>query len=256
MAGKPYILAETNWKDVSTRDYEVAILPWGAMEAHNYHLPYGTDNIQAASVAVSAASHAWEAGARCIVLPTIPIGVNAQHREIKLTLNLNPSTQMAILADTIACLEDAGIQRLVIINGHGGNDFKTLIRELEPTTEIFLCCINWWTVLPPKDYFKEPGDHAGEMETSLLQFLVPDLVLPLDQAGDGAERQFKIDGLRQRWAWTPRAWHEISRDTGVGDPGAATAEKGQAFFEAATERIGEFLAELAKSDPDDLYESE
>ena len=254
MTGKPYILAETTWQSVKDQQYDVAILPWGATEAHNYHLPFSTDNIQAASVAVESARNAWDQGANVIVLPTIPIGVNAQNRGLKLTLNLNPSTEAAILEDILDVLEDSGIYKLVILNGHGGNDFKPMIRELEPQTDIFICSVNWWTVVPPEDYFEIPGDHAGEMETSVLQFLTPDLVLPLSQAGPGTEKQVKIKALRERWVWSPREWINVSEDTGVGDPAASSAEKGEKFFKDACEKIAGFIVELARADLDDLYE--
>ena len=51
---RPYILAETNWKALKDMRFEVAVLPWGATEAHNYHLPYGTDNIEADALAAAA----------------------------------------------------------------------------------------------------------------------------------------------------------------------------------------------------------
>ncbi|MGW8265602.1 MAG: creatininase family protein, partial [Longimicrobiales bacterium] len=60
MAGRPYVLSETNWKTVRETEYEVAILPWGATEAHNFHLPYGTDTLEAEAVATEAARLAWE----------------------------------------------------------------------------------------------------------------------------------------------------------------------------------------------------
>ena len=78
MAGRPYILAETSWKAVSATRFDVAVLPWGATEAHNYHLPYATDVIQADAVAAEAARIAWEAGTRPIVLPAIPFGVTSR----------------------------------------------------------------------------------------------------------------------------------------------------------------------------------
>ena len=70
---KPYILAETNWKNVKDAVYDIAVLPWGATEAHNYHLPYATDNIEATAIACEAARMACDKGAKIIVLPTIPL---------------------------------------------------------------------------------------------------------------------------------------------------------------------------------------
>src|SRR5437868_4459643 len=80
---RSYVLAETTWKTVDATAYEVAILPWGATEAHNYHLPYATDNIQSELVAIRAAERAWNRGARVVVLPTIPFGVNTTQLDIK-----------------------------------------------------------------------------------------------------------------------------------------------------------------------------
>jgi creatinine amidohydrolase len=250
---RPYILAETNWKAVSATVYDVAVLPWGATEAHNRHLPYATDVIQCDHVAAEAARLAWERGARVIVLPTVPFGVQTGQLDIPLCLNLNPSTQAAILADLAHALQGQGIRRLVILNGHGGNDFRAMIRELQPKVGVFLCAINWWNCVDPRPFFDTPGDHAGELETSVMMHVAPGLVLPLSEAGAGGERRFRIAGLREGWAWAPRKWTSISADTGVGDPRAATAEKGEAFFRAVTERIGGFLTELAAADPADLY---
>src|SRR5438445_5993344 len=98
-ASRPYVLAETTWKTVDATPYGVAILPWGATEAHNYHLPYATDNIQAEQIALRAAERAWSRGARVVVLPTVPFGVNTTQLDIKLCLHLHTGTQAAALGD-------------------------------------------------------------------------------------------------------------------------------------------------------------
>src|SRR4029079_13150966 len=85
---RPYVLAESTWKQVDPTPYAVAILPWGATEAHNYHLPYATDNIQADQVAIRAAGVAWDRGARVVVLPAVPFGVNTTQLDIKLCINV------------------------------------------------------------------------------------------------------------------------------------------------------------------------
>ena len=99
MPARPYIIAETNWKAVQETDYEVAVLPWGAIEAHNYHLPYGTDNYQVAHVCAEAARIAWESGAKVGVLPAIPFGVQTGQLEIEFCINMGPATQAAVLRD-------------------------------------------------------------------------------------------------------------------------------------------------------------
>ena len=254
MTYRPYLLAETPWQYVATARYDVAVLPWGATEAHNFHLPYATDTIQCDHVAAESARLAWEAGARVVVLPTVPYGVQTGQLDIPFCLNLNPSTQLAMLRDLVAALEGQGIRKLVILNGHGGNDFRPIIRELQPATRVLLCAVNWYACVDQRAYFEDLGDHAGELETSVMQHVAPALVLPLTEAGSGRERRPKIAALRERWAWAPRRWTQVTDDTGVGDPAAATPEKGARFFGAVTERIAGFLVELAAADPDALYE--
>ena len=89
-----------------------------------------------------------------------------------------------------------------------------------------------------------------------MQHVAPELVRPLAEAGRGSERKAKVAALREGWAWAPRRWTAITDDTGVGDPSAATAAKGEAFFRAVTERIGGFLVELAAADTGALYGDE
>jgi len=186
----------------------------------------------------------------------VPFGVQTGQLDIPFCVNLNPSTQLAILRDVVQALAGQGVHRLVILNGHGGNDFRAIIRELQAQTDCFLCAINWWNCVDPKPFFAQPGDHAGELETSVMMHVAPHLVLPLDEAGSGRERKARIIGLREGWAWAPRRWTAVTDDTGVGDPSAATPEKGAAFLDAVAERIAGFLAELAAADLDDLYADE
>ena len=254
MPARPYILAETTWKIVREMAYDVAVLPWGATEAHNYHLPYGTDNVECEHIAAEAARLAWEAGARVVVLPILPFGVQTGQLDIPLCLNLNPSTQAAVLGDLVRSLDRQGIRKLVILNGHGGNDFRSMIRELQAHVNLFLCVTSWYQVVDAADYFEDLGDHAGEMETSIMLHVAPALVRPLSEAGDGKERRFRIAAFREGWAWAPRQWTQVSADTGIGNPGAATRQKGERYTSAVVERLSRFLVELAAADPHDLYE--
>ncbi len=254
MPGSCVILKHAPYAYIQDASFDVALFPWAATEAHNYHLPYGTDILESDSFAAASGERAAALGARVVVLPTIPFGVNTGQLDIPLTINMNPSTQMAILRDVIGSLEGYGIPKLVIFNSHGGNDFRQMIRELQPATRIFLCTLNWFRSLNLKEYFDRPGDHADEMETSLLLHLAPEHVLPLEEAGDGKEYRMRIEGFREGWAWTPRQWTRATRDTGVGDPSKATAEKGERYFTAVVDKVGKFLADLASTAPDDLYE--
>ena len=258
MAGRPYVLAETNLKDIpgDAVPYEVLVLPWGATEAHNYHLPYGTDCYESTAVANESARLAWEAGSRVAALPVVPFGVNTGQLDIPGTINMNPGTQLAVLTDIAESLDVQGIPKLVILNGHGGNDFRQMIRELQPRTDVLISTVSWYLVLNANDYFDTPGDHGGELETSLMMHLHPDLVRPLNEAGSGASIAMKVAAFREGWAWTPREWTRATKDTGVGDPSRATAAKGVRYFAAVTEKIATFLIELARTPNDRLYESE
>lgn len=252
---RPYILAETNWKHLKNEKYELAVLPWGATEAHNYHLPYATDIIEADHIAAESARIAWEKGAKVVVLPTIPFGVNTGQSDIYLDINLNPSTQLAILSDIIEVLNRQGIYKLLVFNSHGGNDFKTMLRELGlKYPKMFLCASNWYQALNRKEYLELPGDHADELETSMILYLRPDLVLPKNEWGSGKQKNYKIKYFTEGWLWAERQWSKISEDTGTGDPSLSTKEKGERFFKDVTNKIGNLLVELCKMDKDDMYE--
>ena len=252
---RPFVLAETNWKTIKDQGIDLAILPWGASEAHNYHLPFSTDNIMVEKIAIESASKAWSKGARPIVLPTIPLGVNTGQMDIKLNINLNPSTQFAILNDVTDVINRHGIYKFLILNGHGGNDFKQIIRELGLRyPKMFICGCNWYQSFKNSDFFENSGGHADEMETSMVQYLAPDLVLPLNEAGKGHGKKFKIKALNENWAWAERKWSQITVDTGIGNPSKATPEKGEKCFHEVVNKIGDFIFELSKADVSNMYE--
>jgi creatinine amidohydrolase len=230
------------------------VLPWGATEAHNLHLPYSTDNVETERIAALAAERAWQEGAKVVVLPVVPFGVNTGQLDIPLCININPSTQALVLRDVATALAGQGIPKLVILNGHGGNDFRQMIRELQPQVALFLCTVNWYKIGDQKAYFADLGDHAGEMETSVMQHVAPELVRPLAEAGSGKAKSFKIAAFREGWAWAPRKWREVTDDTGVGNPAKATAEKGRRYVEAVTDKLADFLVDLAMADTTKLYE--
>lgn len=252
---RPYVLTETNWKAVKDQNFEIAVLPWGATEAHNYHLPYGTDNIEGTAIAEESARIAWDKGAKVIVLPTVPFGVNTGQRDIYLDINMNPSTQFAVLKDILEVLDQQGIKKFMLLNSHGGNNWKSIIRELGGIfPEMFLCVANWPQALTKSEFFEENGDHADEMETSLILYLAPQYVLPKSEWGSGKEKKNKISAFQQGWAWTERPWSQISDDTGVGDPSKATANKGKIYFKEVCEKIGGLIVDIAKENTNNLYE--
>lgn len=250
----PYSLYHTPWKTVQQQQYSMAILPWGATEAHNYHLPFGTDSIETEYIARLSAQKAWDKGIRPVVLPVVPYGVNTSQLDIYMTINMNPTTQLKVLEDILTSLSSHGINKLIVFNGHGGNDFKALIRELQPRFPgIFLIQLNWFEVVPLNQYFEAAGDHANEMETSIMMHIVPNLVLPLEEAGKGNAKFPRFTARKEGWVWFPRAWTQVTEDTGIGDPQKASAEKGLKYLEAITDKIADFLVELEQTGPEEIY---
>jgi len=246
-------LEQLNYKEVKNQHFDLAILPWGATEAHNFHLPYGTDNYETNVIVKQSAQLANDKGVKVLVLPTIPFGVNTGQSDIAYDINMLPSTQSAIIKD-VATSVFSQTDKLLIFNGHGGNDFKSIIRELGmvfPDKKLLTC--NWFQTLDHDKYFNHAGDHADEMETSLMMYLYPELVRPLSEAGNGQNKRFRVDALNQKWAWAEREWSKISNDTGVGNPAHSTAAKGERFFNDLCQVISKFLIELANTPLDDFY---
>jgi len=242
---KPYILSESTWKTIKDQKTDLAVLPWGATEAHNYHLPYSTDNIMVEKIAADSAEMAWNSGSKVIVLPTIPFGVNTGQLDIRLDINLNPGTQLA----------RQEIFKLLILNGHGGNDFKPLIRELGAKyPKMFICSCDWYKSFSNSDFFENGGGHADEMETSIMQFLVPDFVLPLSEAGKGVGKKFRIKALNENWAWAERKWSKVTVDTGIGNPYKASPAKGEKCYKEVIGKIGNLIIELSGADINNMYE--
>ena len=246
-------LEELRWPEVRDAPWPLAILPWGATEAHNTHLPYGTDTILGREVARRVAAACVERGLRAAALPAIPFGVNTTQLDLPLTINVMPSTQLLLLRDIIRSLEPHGTRALVLLNAHGGNELRALVRELQPETTLLLAIVNWWQS-SDQAILDEPGDHAGELETAAMLHVAPHLVSAPDTWGDGATRRSIFPAVRSGWAWLPRRWTQVTTDTGVGNPRAATAEKGERFVAQAVERITEFCVQLAGADSGALYE--
>ena len=92
------------------------------------------------------------------------------------------------------------------------------------------------------------------METSLLLFLKPQLVLPKEKWGNGNTKTNKIKAFSEGWVWAERKWSQISDDTGVGNPILATKEKGEKYFYAVTEKMAELFYDISKIDIKNLYE--
>jgi creatinine amidohydrolase len=249
-------LVEQNHAFIREQRWEVAVLPFGATEPHNLHMPYGTDNFEVEAVGERCCEKAYRAGARVVLLPTIPYGVNTNHLKIPgaLACSVTPTTLLSILRDLVDALERQGVRKLVLLNGHGGNELKPLMRELHHRTSVFLCLCDWFRMAAdvyPK-IFEQPGEHADEVETSLGLAYFPELV-HVELADDGAARPSRLDGINRNWISITRPWHLVSANTGLGNPRSATAEKGRRLMDVLVERLAKFLVDLAAAPLDEKF---
>jgi creatinine amidohydrolase len=256
---RPWILAETNFGYTKEHRYEVAVLPFGATEPHNLHLPYATDTLEAAAIGERMCQAAHERGASVVLLPTIPYGTETNLRELPLAMNLNPSTLAAVIGDLVESLVQSGVLKIVLLNCHGGNDFKPLLRELygRSPAKLFLC--NFYSVLSDvyDQIFSQPDDHAGEMETSIALAYFPELVARAPDgkltADDGAKRSTQFEAINRGWVSITRPWHLLTTNAGAGNPHAATAEKGRRYVDLLVERLATFLVELSAAKIDERF---
>jgi creatinine amidohydrolase len=250
------LLEEMTLADVSEFRPRVAILPMGATEPHNLHLPYGTDTIEAKYLAERCCQAANEQGAGIIQLPAIPYGTESNLQAFPLAMNLQPSTVGLLIRDLVESVATSGIEKLLIFNSHGGNDLKPILRELYGRTPVQLFLCNWYQMI--KDVVSQicevPDDHAGEMETSLIMALRPDLVrftpAGLLTADAGRTRELRFAALQQGWVALTRPWHLLTTNSGSGNPHAATAVKGEQIAQAIVTRIAPFLVELSRTPVD------
>jgi len=239
-------LLSASYNDIQNIKFDYAVLPWGATEPHNYHLPYLTDCYLSHDISVDAVNKASsENHIKGVVLPPIPFGSqNPGQHNIAFCIHTRYETQKAILSDIVVSLIRQDIDKLFIVNGHGGNSFKNMVRDLAfDYPEFLIVVIDWYKVIPQKGYFENAGDHADEVETSVLLYYRPHLV-NMSVAGDGKYKPFRIEGMNEGIGWTPRNWSKVSEDTGIGNPHKSTAEKGKIYAEAVTDKLSEFFTDL------------
>ena len=251
-----FVLAEETHAFIRSRRWEVAVLPFGATEPHNLHMPYGTDNYEVELIGRRACEKAYQAGASVLLLPTIPYGVNTNHLRVPgaLACSVTPTALLHLLTDIVDAFERQGLRKLVLLNGHGGNELKPLTRELHHRCKVFLCVCDWYRMavdLYPT-IFEQPGEHADEVETSLGLAYFPELLHP-EQADEGAAKPTKFEAINRGWVSITRPWHLATTNTGLGNPRAATAEKGRRLVEVVVDRLSSFLIELSAAPMDDEF---
>ena len=257
---RPWVLAELNYGYLREHLCEVAVLPLGATEPHNLHLPYGTDTYEAEAIGSRACEAAFQRGAAVVMLPAIPYGTDTNQLGFPLAINLNPSTLLRVITDIVDSLAAHGIHKLLLLNSHGGNDFKPVLRELYGKTPVRLFLCEWYRMAADvqKQIFSESDDHAGEVETSLALAFFPETVARDPQTGrltadDGSVRPTRFEAVNRGWVTITRPWHLLTTNSGAGNPHAATAEKGRQMMDVVVERLVPFLVELSAARLDEKF---
>ena len=231
-------LSAATWPEIRDCDSSLAVLPVGSTEQHGPHAPLGTDTLTADAVAKQGVDRYREQTGEAVpIAPTIPVGIAAEHRKFAGTLWVSPETFRAYVRETVASLASHGFDRVVIVNGHGGN--SDALRELTGTISredaAYAVAFTWFESI---DTEEEMG-HGGAVETSVLRAVTEDLI-----------REDKLEIARDEGSKTWGEWvagvnlaHDSDEftDSGVvGDPTTATAETGERLLT----RSGAALAEL------------
>jgi creatinine amidohydrolase len=177
-------LSQMPWREVRAAGERgaVAVLPIGSQEQHSEHLPMGTDTllVEAALDAAARLLDAEDPGPELVRLPVLPFG-HSPHHLFAAAVSLSDEVLLAVLTDVLDSLVRSGFRRVLVVNGHGGNEeiMRLAVKRCALRSDVALAACSYWSVArpggPPEDPDRTPG-HAGWFETSLMLAAHPDLV--------------------------------------------------------------------------------
>ncbi len=236
----------TGAADASTR---VSVLPVGSTEQHGPHAPLGTDWLSADAVARAGVKrYPGEA----VIAPVIPIGIAAEHRQFAGTLWVTDDTFRAYVRETIESLASHGWDRIVVVNGHGGNvpALREICGQVTRDETAYAVQFTWFDAVDIDDVAlptETSMGHGGSVETSLLRHLRPDLVdeTAFEQAREGGTGDW---GEWQSGVNLTYDSAEFTESGVVGDPGKSSAAVGEQLLDAAADSLGELLEVVANRD--------
>src|SRR5262245_13160265 len=228
------------------RDRSLVVLPIAACEQHSLHLPTITDTVLVTGVADGVEANLPEA---VLQLPTLWLGASHHHLRYGGTLSVTVDTHVDLLAGIVEPLLEDGYQRLLILNGHGGNvdTMQVALRRLQPRwRDRVLSAASYWDLAAKELAALAEGPrknmgHACEFETSMMLALRPDLVRADQIRDDPPQEDAALRGLFLADDMKQKTDHGC-----VGYPKLATAEKGKRCLDAAIERTAEVVRELLK----------
>lgn len=252
------------WSQLTTRDFAsldaaatVAVLPLGATEQHGPHLPLGVDTVLADGI-VAAALPLLPAELPVLFLPTQQIGLSPEHARFAGTLTLSAETLIRVWNEIGAGVARAGVKKLVLFNAHGGHvgAMDIVARELRATHGLIVYSVSWFN-LPLGDAnarFSAQehrfGVHAGEIETSMMLALTPQLVRMGEAKNFSSTSQQRAadyailgNGKSAKLGW---AMEDYNAHGAAGNAAAATAESGRVVIDAAAQQLALLLAEVSR----------
>jgi len=239
-------LADATWTDADAADTDLAVLPVGSTEQHGPHAPLGTDHFTAQAVA-EAGADAYDDG-EVVVAPPVTVGVSEEHRQFTGTLWVSPETFRATVRDVVGSLASHGWDRVVVVNGHGGNvpALGEVCERITRSDDAYAVPFTWFDAVG--DHSSDMG-HAGPLETAFLRHTDPELIREgrVEDAADGAS-----DGWGE---WTSHAnlavdVAEFTENGVVGDPREGDAERGADLLDLAADSLCDLLAAVADRDVD------
>ncbi len=244
------ILMEMTIEDIREFKPECVAIGVGSVEPHGPALPYGADVYQVDRVVRDAVTDANSRGARALMYPTLPIGNNVNVKAFPFACRIGVQTLMRMLLDIFAALEEDGIRKIVLVNGHGGNTdalhavLRAHMDATPPPRRAFVCLPN-----PPllAGVIRHPSDHGGEAETSRLLHVCGDLVRQ-DKIGNAPFGEVEIEELKEPGMLFVRPWHAYVPWSAGGDAREASAEKGRMLVEARSRKIADLLVSLTRAE--------
>lgn len=252
------LLAELTWPDAEKRFHQVdvALLPVGSIEQHGPHLPLDTDAFDADYLAKQVAAACTDP--KPLVLPLIPYGVSYTHDDFSGTISISPDTLSRLVYDVGMSVAHHGITKLVIINGHGGNEpaLHFAAQLINRDAHIFTCVDTGETSdADIASLSQVPNDvHAGDIETSTSLAVRPELVRT-----DLAEKfipKFSSRYLdftsRLSVGWYART-AKISPSGVFGDPTQASRAKGEKMWEIMIGHLVELVETLKRLTLDEIF---
>jgi creatinine amidohydrolase len=240
----------------------IAVLPVAAIEQHGPHLPLFTDACIAEGM-VARAIELMPAELPVTFLPVQAVGKSNEHISSPGTLTLSWETVTRAWIELGESVRRAGVMKLILINAHGGNVpvLDTVARELRVRHDMLAVATGWSRFGYPEEMFGARelsyGIHGGEIETSLMLHLRPDLVR-MDRAEDFLSAQLGfLDEFRHLRAHGPAQFGWKAQDLNpagaVGNAKAATAEKGQAVLDHQAAAFVALCRDVDEFDLDRLW---